>query len=124
MKVYVIEKGVYSDRHIIGVVESEEEAKNIVEAIKCGDYNDNSISYEEYDTRQFLDKRLRYNVTRYSDGDWQVKYDDYDLYKEFKENICVYSDYYVIYANSPDQAIKIAQDMRAEELARRNGLTE
>jgi hypothetical protein len=124
MKVYVIEKGIYSDRHIIGVVESEEEAKNIVEAIKCGDYKDDSISYEEYDTRQFSDKRLRYTVSRYSHGDWQAEYDDYDLYKEFKENACVYSDYYVIYANSPNQAIKIAQDMRAEELAHKNGLTE
>lgn len=47
MKVYVIEKGCYSDRHIIGIVESETEAKNVIKAIKCGSYNDDSISYEE-----------------------------------------------------------------------------
>jgi hypothetical protein len=35
MKVYVIEKGMYSDRHIIGVVETEEEAKKIWIDIRC-----------------------------------------------------------------------------------------
>ena len=124
MKVYVIEKGIYSDRHIIGVVESEEEAKNIVEAIKCGDYKDDSISYNEYDTRQFSDKRLRYAVTRYSDSDWEAEFDEYDLWSNYKESIRDYPDHYIIYANSGNQAIKIAQDMRAEELARKNGLTE
>lgn len=124
MKVYVIEKGYYSDRHIIGIVESKEEAKSIVDAIKCGSYDADSISYEEYDTLQFSDKRFRYAVTRYSDSDWEAEFDEYDLWSNYKESIHDYSDHYIIYANSPNQAIKIAQDMRAEELARKNGLTE
>ena len=123
MKVYVIEKGCYSDRHIIGIVESETEAKNVIEAIKCGSYNDDSISYEEYDTHQFADKRFRYNVTDYN-GDWEAEYDEYDLWNKYKENSHESSGSYIIYANSPNQAIKIAQDMRAEELARKSGLTE
>lgn len=123
MKVYVIEKGIYSDRHIIGIVETEAEAKNVIKAIKCGSYDDDSISYEEYDTHQFADKRFRYNVTDYA-GDWEAEYDEYDLWDKYKENTCESFGSYIIYANSPDQAIKIAQDMRAEELARKNGLTE
>lgn len=121
MKVYVIEKGCYSGRHIIGIVESETEAKNVIEAINCGGYEDDSISYEEYDTHQFIDKRFRYNVTNYN-GDWEAEYDEYDLWDKYKENTCESSGSYIIYANSPDQAIKIAQDMRAEELAHKEGL--
>lgn len=121
MKVYVIEKGIYSDRHIIGIVETEAEAKNVIKAIKCGSYDDDSISYDEYDTHQFIDKRFRYNVTDYN-GEWEAEYDEYDLWNNYKENTCEYSGSYIIYANSPSQAIKIAQDMRAEELARKEGI--
>lgn len=123
MKVYVIEKGYYSDRHIIGIVESKEEAKSIVDAIKFNQYDADSISYEEYDTLQFSDKRFRYAVTRYSDSDWEAEFDEYDLWSNYKESIRDYPDHYIIYANSGEQAIKIAQDMRAEELARKEGIT-
>ena len=120
MKVYVIEKGMYSDRHIIGVVETEEEAKKICNVISTNQEED-WVEYTEYDTHQFATGRLRYRV--YDCGDeWEAIYDDYDLLAMYKDNVEEYSGSYVIYANSPQQAIKIAQDMKAEKLAKENGV--
>lgn len=116
MKVYVIEKGYYSDRHIVGVVETEDEAKRICDllSIKC---HDDNISYDVYDTKQFTDKVLRFIVTNDYD-EWDAYYDDYDLYKYYTDNTEDYEDHFIIYANSPQQAIKIAQDMRAARIAK------
>ena len=118
MKVYVIEKGWYSDRHIIGVVETEEEAKKI-----CDVYSDDDddATYEEYDTKRFTDNRIRFVVT--TDGkEWAVRTDDYDLWSSYKENGKVYDGEYVIYAYSKEQAVKIVQDMKAVEKAREKGI--
>ena len=52
MKVYVIEKGCYSDRHVVGVTETEKEAKAICKVIS-GKYKYDKASYTEYDTKQF-----------------------------------------------------------------------
>lgn len=120
MKVYVIEKGSYSDRHVVGVTETEKEAKEICKAIS-GKYKYDKASYTEYDTKQFQINRLRFNVS-YLYDEWEVEYDEYDIYADNKENGEYYEDNYIIYANSPDQAIKIAQDMRAEKLAKKEGL--
>lgn len=51
----------YSDRHIIGVVESEEEAKKICNVISIHPEED-WVEYTEYDTHQFVTSRLRYHV--------------------------------------------------------------
>ena len=124
MKVYVIEKGVYSDRHIVGVVETEEEAKRICEIIsekKGSKYFEDIASYEEYDTTKFRTNRLRYIVTE-AFGEWDARYDDYDLYSQYKDSTCIYEGAYVVYANSQQQAIKIAQDMAAQGKAEKEGI--
>jgi len=120
MKVYVIEKGCYSDRHVVGVTETKEEADEVCKAI-TGKYKYDKASYTEYDTKQFQINQIRFQVS-YLCNEWEAEYDDYDFYEEYKENTEVYEDFYVIYANTSDQAIKIAQDMRAEKLARKEGL--
>ena len=120
MKVYVIEKGSYSDRHVVGVTETEKEAKEICKAIS-GEYKYDEASYTEYDTKQFQINQIRFQVS-YLYNKWKAEYDDYDLYEEYRENTEVYDDFYVIYTNSPDHAIKIAQDMRAEKLAKEKGI--
>lgn len=117
MKVYVIEKGAYSDRHVVGVAETKEEAEKICKAI-TGKYKYEKPSYTEYDTKQFQINQIRFQVS-YFYNEWEAEYDDYDFYEEYRENTEVYEDFYVIYANSPAQAIKIAQDMRAEKLAKK-----
>ena len=114
MKVYVMEYGQYSDRHVIGVTDDKKKARKICKML--------GATYEEWDTEQFdVPNAIRYEVmapgTYWSD-EWYVEYDEYDIYDEYKENTEDYDGHYIIYADSPDQAVKIAQDMRAEKLAR------
>jgi len=119
MKVYVIEKGVYSDRHVVAVVETEEEAKIICNGISP--YPE-EVNYTEYNTRQFATNRLRFHVNEWS-NEWEAEYDDYGFYSAYKNNCEESIGSYVIYANSPQQAIKIAQDMKAEKLAKEKGVS-
>ena len=118
MKVYVIQKGQYSDRTIVGVTETEEEAKEVVHAI------DDDAWITEYDTKQFKTHLIRFVVEErtWYDGNWYAEYDQYDLYKEYKESCCAYDNTYVVYAESKDTAIKIAQDIRAQYLAEKEGI--
>lgn len=122
MKIWIVQKGQYSDRHIIGVTESEELAKKIAKATSDSYYNS---FYEEYDTNQFTDKtRHRYTVS-YWCNEWSADYDDYGLYEEYGNNNKMFSeDEYVITAENQEQAIKIAQDMLAESKAKKAGITE
>ena len=118
MKIYVIQKGEYSDKHIIGVTDDKCKAETVSNAI--GGW------YTEFDTDQFTIPRcIRYQVydpvNSYTD-DWLAEYDDWEIYDNYKENSIVYDGLYIIYADSPQQAIKIAQDMRAEKLAEEKGL--
>ena len=124
MMVYAILKGWYSDRHIVGIVESEKEAKELCKMFnKETRYDSDSVSYEEYDTKKFSDKRFRFIVNDYAGlGDWECEYDDYDLYKNYKDTTSLGSSGFIVYAESPQQAIKIAQDMRAMELAEKEGI--
>lgn len=125
MKVYVIQKGYYSDRHIIGIVETKEEADNLVKILKdTNSYSADSVSYEEFDTKQFCSKLLRFEVEDRSwyPSDWSAEYDEYDLYKEYDHNTCDYENHYIIYASTPQQAIKIAQDMKAQMMAEKEGI--
>ena len=114
MKIFVIEKGIYSDRHVIGVAESEEDAKAFVGAIN-NKYN-TDCSYEEWDTNQIKTNKLKFHV-EYLCGDWYVSFDDYDAFGSYNESTEIYEDNWIIFAKSSEQAIKIAQDMRAERLA-------
>ena len=111
MDVYVIEKGCYSDRHVVGVTETQEEAERICELLNRIKY-DAYANWEKYDTHQFITKPMRFLVSNDFD-EWRVDFDDYDLYKNYTENSEIYEGYYVIYAREPDVAIKIAQDLDA-----------
>lgn len=114
MKVYVLEIGLYSDRHIIGVVETKEEAEKISQVLDA--------DYSEWDTKQLNCNRLKFIVTDYGDG-WDVEYHEYeDLFPDITETQVIYDGLYCVFANSQDQARKIAQDMKAEELARKAGI--
>lgn len=114
MKVYVIQKGMYSDRHIIGIVETMDEAIGIKQAILKNPYDDD-ITIDEYDTKQFQINRMRFLVEYYTDGSWDIEYDEYDTWKDFAENSEVWDNTFIVYANSKDQALKIAQDMYAQK---------
>ena len=119
MIVYVIEKGQYSDRYVVGVVETEEEAKKICDTLNNLNnvrYYENDATYGAFDTKSFQTKQMRFRVEHEYD-DWNVQYDDYDIYSEYKESCAIYKGFYIVYANSPAQAIKIAQDIEAKEYA-------
>ena len=123
MKVYVIMKGEYSDRHVVGVALDEEKAKKIAEAMSDGfGYGDAWV--DEYDTEEFTTMRIRYIVDYYESGRWEVVVDDWGNYEEYTENSAAahYEGKYIVFAESQEQAIKIAQDMRAQELAKENGI--
>lgn len=120
MIIYVIEQGQYSDRHIVGLVETEEEAKRLCDSLNKCTYD--SATYTAYDTKQFQIKKMRYTVTFLYEDEPQVEYDSYGLYDTYDHSVMVYSGFFVIYADTPEQALKIAYDMRAEAEAERNGL--
>lgn len=122
MIVYVIEKGWYLDRHIVGIVETEDEAQKICDAIKDNSWDSDSVRYEEYDTNRFKNTRMRFVVDYEYNGSWHSKYDEYEWNDVYNNNIESYENHYIIYANHSNEAIKIAQDMRAEKLAKENGL--
>ena len=121
MKVYVILKGQYSDTHILGVTKSKDEAEEICSAINRADGWRPDARFEEYDTDQFQINMMRFEV-HCDYGEWKAKYDEYDLYDKYTENGKAYDGVYIVYAKSPETAIKIAQDMVAEELAEKKGV--
>lgn len=122
MLVYVIETGQYSDRHVVGVTDNEEKAKQVCDAINDGRIIfRNSATYTAYDTDQFQMQKLRYTVDFNVNDSPVCEFDDW-LYDQYTENTLVCPGFFVIYADTPEQAIKIACDMRAEAKAERNGL--
>lgn len=129
MIVYVIEKGYYSDRYIIGVTDSKETA----EIIK-NQYNQNGdTTYTEYNTEQFkVIKPMRYSIGFICKSNrWYGFPDEFGSKEEYDSSVYLGKsedwsgdeiESYVVLANSLKQAIKIAQDMRAERCAEENGL--
>lgn len=119
MKVYIIQKGSYSDRHIITVVTDENKAKEICEAISNRSYRYDKAYYEEYETEQYITNLFRFIVSSWGE-EWEADIDDYGTYEDFTESCPAPYDYntYVIFAHNQDEAIKIAQDMKAEIAAK------
>ena len=119
MKVYVIQQGEYSDRHIVGVVADENEAKRVSRAIS-GNIGYNHGFYEEFDTDQFKNNLLGFIVSDYYGcGFWKA---EYDPYTDYKDNVRLNDHKYIIYAKDKEQAVKIAQDMEAEYQAGLKGV--
>lgn len=126
MKVYVVEQGIYSGKHIVGISESLEEAKMISDAVndsRYPSYASDEISITEYDTKAFRDCRLKFLVSIYDD-DVNVEIVDFswDLYKEFTETCYTGYGDYIIYAKNVEQAVKIARDMEAQRKAKEVGV--
>jgi len=127
-KVYIVMLGDYSDRHGVGAYTSLKTAK-----AKCKLYNrrnENSdfanYTIDEYeldpDTEQVNAGVLSYSVTFLSNGDiWDTYINDkpsdrnecYEVVHPGYAHLVVY-----VWAKDDDHAKKIAQDKRAEYLAR------
>ena len=123
MKVYVIERGWYSDKYIAGVVETEEEAKQICDVINSGDteyYND--ARYSCHDTKQFITRKLRWEVEEDYMGEWSASCEEDYYIGRPVQNYEDYEDHYIVFADNKEVAIKIAQDIKAEKLAEKNGV--
>ena len=118
MKVYVIQKGSYSSRYIVGVAIDKKKAEEIAEVVSgTDDYNQADV--EEFDTDQFDIGLIRY-VVDLVEG--TVEYDEYGFYDNYKENGMIYTNYYVVYAPNKEEALKIARDMKAEYEAEKQGI--
>ena len=123
MNVYVVEQGEYSDRHIVGVAESLEEAKSIRKAISSPEC-DGRITITKYDTKAFQENRLKFLVGFDNYGNISVDTlpEEWGIYGDYTETCCTFLHDYVVYAHSTEQAIKIAQDMEAERKAKEAGV--
>lgn len=123
MIVYVIEEGRYSDRGVVAVVETEEEAQLLCDTInRHATIYENSATYKPYDTKQFQTKKIRYTVDFTFENKPDVQIDVIGIYDRYDHSVMEYPGFFVIYADTPEQALKIAYDMRAEAEAERNGL--
>ena len=117
MKVYVITKGAYSDYHIVGVSLDKKRAEEIAKAVSEEPIDLYRAYVEEYDT-DALAVNLRYGVW-FNNGYWNAEPNDYDKY----QSNYAYNDHsFIVYAKDENHAIKIAQDMRAEYLAKQKGV--
>ena len=118
MKVYVITKGCYSNYHIVGVSLDKKRAEEIAKAMdESNESWLNETRVEEYNTDAFV-TGLRYHVS-YIKGDWTADIDDYDTHQS---NHTYNERSFVVYAKDKEHAIKIAQDMRAEYMAKESGV--
>lgn len=132
MKVYVIEKGEYSDRHVIGVTLDEEKAKYVVEegnnrARKSFWYCSNDYDYTEFEMDKFdelynlyknnykmfrVEKDLENKQITISETEFDDNYlDDPGIVRKtsYINSLSVY-----VLANTEEKALKIASDKFAE----------
>ena len=79
-----------------------------------------SVKEDTYFKEEWLVDYIKDERSRWTE---LLNHDDYDLYNMYTENVCDYEDHYVIYANSANQAIKIAQDMEAQIRAEKEGIS-
>lgn len=82
MKVWVVSKGAYSDRHVVAVFDDEAKANELVEALRLAGvdgYGDDNGSVEEFEIDTVVPKVYRFEVfirlsdgevTEVRDGDW------------------------------------------------------
>lgn len=121
-KVYVITKGCYSDYHICTITADPELAKRLVK-IYSDDFNDAEI--EEYKLNE-CNKRQLYGVVFDKHGNIvKIKADEYEPQRE--EGVDTWSESddditFWVYAKNIDYAEKIAQDKRAEYIAKKENV--
>lgn len=131
MKVYVIQEGCYSDRHIVGVTLNENIAEAYLKIHNTGDWYDD-CNIEEY---ELLD-----DVNIITEADSFVK--QYIIYIQNNNLASIKEECYVspdtdkisysfnndfgmiikVIEDSKEKALKIAYDLRAKKLAEKFGL--
>jgi len=122
-KIYILSEGSYSDFHIVGVAEDKETAEMLSEKWGC-DYNEYKLNSLE-DAKLIQNKTL-YEVTMWKNGNSEVKKDDYqdrdanepDFYfwggMDAGVEVIVEIE---CWADSPEHAVKIANEKRAYLIA-------
>lgn len=111
MKVYVIQKGKYADRHIIGVTTDKEEAEKIARIVS-GKSIYSKADVTEYDTNQFYTGIFKFRVQNYTG--WDADYCEYPIYDEYTENTKIGDGLYIIFAKNAEEAIEIAKKMEGD----------
>lgn len=119
-KVYIVEKGFYSDKTIIGVYATKEEAEIVIaELARRLPEEDDYYRFKEYEVgKPSLDKDKNYYLILYDEEYKIIKVSEDD---EFNFNFEYYLDGYsylrntmVVPAYNEQHAIKIASDRLAE----------
>ena len=129
MKIYVVMKGEYSDRHVVCVTLNKEVAEAM--AKRFTEYESEPCYIDEFeDAAEFVETRNSYRVVFLEDGSHKVTEmrdnDDYEWQKAcdkviteggWDKSIWVYC-----FANDAEHAFKIACDRRAKYLAEKEGI--
>lgn len=121
MIVYVIEEGEYSDRHVVAVRESLDDAKKYVELKqKSGRGYRETYVISSFDTEgAIIYCKDAYRIYFFREKIYKVvKLDDEEDYLDW----CEYEDMMIIHADSEEHAKKIAYDKLAELKARKEGI--
>lgn len=122
--IYVVTKGSYSDYHIITATTDEKLAYEIAKKF--------SDKYEEADVEIYEDAEIMlkplYRVEFDKNGNiYDVSDESHNGYlyrkaNKYQSNIWCPSGYIYVTANNADHAVKIANEKRAEYLAREAGI--
>ena len=123
-KIFILSEGSYSDFHIVGAAEDKETAELLSEKWDCG--------YEEYklNTREdakYIQNKTLYNVTVWENGNSEVeKYCSQEGDARQEPVFCFWDGMYVgiepiviinCWADSPEHAVKIANEKRIQMMA-------
>ena len=130
MKIYVVMKGEYSDRHVVCVTLNKEVAEAM--AKRFTEYESEPCYIDEFeDAAEFVETRKVYRVIFLKDGSHKVTemndYDDYEWQKACNKEIgdCIWWDKAIwayCFADNAEHAFKIACDRRAKYLAEKEGI--
>lgn len=118
MKIYAIQKGTYSDKHIIACTLDYEKAKKIKQ---IHEKTDSCVILEFEDSEEIV--LPMFEVTLF-DGVGRIEdvyYADYQEYEEFDFDD-IYAPYAYVRAENKETALKIVQDKYAEWKAKNENI--
>ena len=126
MKIYVLTAGEYSDYHICGVTDNEEEAKKLKARIdkEIIAWGCDACNIETYDTEdvQIVNKSSVYQVSLRTGDASQV---EAEHMTEYLAQCDIYDrdfDAMYVLSSSPEKALKKAYDIRAKTMAEKAGI--
>ena len=123
MKVYVVQSGEYSDRGIECIFSTREKAELYVETYNsCTKWNEADIEEYELDSVFLDDGRMAFSAEKSRSGKWLVMPCPYEYAKTRYPIINKTNAIIFVYAKDADHALKIAQDIYAEEMAKKEGV--